>query len=731
MSRFILIFLSLGMLAIGNARLMGFVLLGPYEEWQEPEIGYDIGGDLGGPMNIGNEYRRNTPEMYYSFDEEFVNFFGSHGIQAVTNAYLVLNNIARTNLSDYSSNLTEFPLNSSTFDGQAGALGLYDVKTFTLRAMMEQLGLGDPVRFTWGIRTRAELDIEDVDCPGNVVYTVVQRNFDISPSPLTDTVYSTDVNGISYASFVMYEDCGDGADPSAYPQPTGPFSFALAEGFLTGYFADNLTRDDVAGLRYMLRAGNVNPESTGNNAFAFVTNATPILIFPESLQSLAETAPFSDAATLEVLFPGLQVTGSSNYFVNVIQTNVTGYFTNPPYAPVGSPPEFVVVTNFTTNIQTRFAHTFGNLITNEYYPYCIQSRLITNIAPSPFAPPGSGISVTNVSIQTYVDTNCVSGSFIIPPGDACGVQILSTQLTELVTVTNLIFFASTTFTNTGGFSEYREVSESIVDYWTNRILLGRSVDCPEDVGGLRRGIEKISYFRRDYDSLLGQFFAPITNFYDHVVIQNNQEITQRVGRVVTGPDFLFSAADLVEPEPEPYVWYVWSRNLNFSDSAGGGPGPGRINPGTTITLNNVGLGFEGGPTLDTNVFVTDQDLFPQFLWGSFDGSTNDPIVFPNGTSILEVENWLLMQIVTASLPDATAGQPYNSGPLSGQGGVQPYTWSLSPLTALPPGLSPPNPVNGSITGTPTTPGPYYFSIRMTDSTARFVDRAFLLNVNPP
>ncbi|MEI9975908.1 MAG: Ig domain-containing protein [Ignavibacteriota bacterium] len=63
------------------------------------------------------------------------------------------------------------------------------------------------------------------------------------------------------------------------------------------------------------------------------------------------------------------------------------------------------------------------------------------------------------------------------------------------------------------------------------------------------------------------------------------------------------------------------------------------------------------------------------------------------------------------LPNGNVGVAYN-GPLAGNGGTVPYTWTA---TNLPPGLQ----VNGSaITGTPTTAGTYNnITVRVTDNSS--------------
>jgi hypothetical protein len=122
------------------------------------------------------------------------------------------------------------------------------------------------------------------------------------------------------------------------------------------------------------------------------------------------------------------------------------------------------------------------------------------------------------------------------------------------------------------------------------------------------------------------------------------------------------------------------------------------------------------------------------IWGSFDGGTNDPIVYPNGTSIIDLENQVLIQILPfgPALPDVNVGVEYATrfGGFTVNGGTSPYSWALAPGSAgLPPGLSL-NPTTGMISGVPTTPNIYDFTLRMTDAGARFVDRAYSITVNP-
>ncbi len=90
-------------LAFGLQSASAFSLLGPIanasDSWQISSIGYAIQGDIGAPKNIGEEYRRNTPFMYYACDATFYDYFYTNGVSAVDQAFAVFN--ALTNVDNY------------------------------------------------------------------------------------------------------------------------------------------------------------------------------------------------------------------------------------------------------------------------------------------------------------------------------------------------------------------------------------------------------------------------------------------------------------------------------------------------------------------------------------------------------------------------------------------------------------------------------------------------------
>lgn len=86
-----------------------------------------------------------------------------------------------------------------------------------------------------------------------------------------------------------------------------------------------------------------------------------------------------------------------------------------------------------------------------------------------------------------------------------------------------------------------------------------------------------------------------------------------------------------------------------------------------------------------------------------------------------------ISVTPAVLPQATSNVAY-SQTLSAMGGIAPYTWSIS-AGALPVGLAFSS--SGELSGTPTIPGSYNFTVRTTDDAGYVSNRAYTLSVASP
>jgi hypothetical protein len=758
--------LGILLLALGLQTSWAFSLLGPSatypgvpagfgDSWQVVDIAYNpipnINGGIPpffadtlqtGPKNIGEEYRRNTPVMYYACDSSFLDFFGSSGSAAVDQAFTILNN-SLTNVDGYSPALTEFPLNSQGENFKASALGLLDVKSKTLALMVEQLGLADSIRYVWCLHNRYQPP--GTTCPVDTTYQVVMRNFDITASPLNQVQYSPYVNGSLY-TYLIDEDCGAPGsppdadaleilvDPLVYNPPVASLNEAV---LLNGAFFTGLTRDDEAGLRYLLTTNNVLYESpfagstlVSSTGVSGGTNyGAPFLLYSSNYTAFAEAALTNDPITLSNLYPGLIINSYSNYFVVVYTTNYfIAYYTNQIGAPVGSPQIPVTGQTVTPSVVTDYSYNFANvfIFTNGFSNNSTATLLTTNVQQKVGSP--AGTLITNVTSSPITLAGVPSGDYYIWT-NPCGPNlILYTILTNpVVAITN----ATVVSTNSSGYYS----SQTLITYSTTHVFVAEPIICGNvstggtatNTPGLYQGIGKMQFIKTSYDSLIGQFYQPVTNTYTMVRISNNQSANQTYQRVVTQPDFLFTAADLLPgPAAINSVNPVFTRSLSFQfNFTNGLAGPGVINPGSTITYNKVGPVYLNTGTAFLNQYEAGLD---DFIWGSFDGTTNDPVVYPNGTSLANLANEVLVNLTPAGLPVGTNGVAYATTTFVATGGpiTAPFTWSL-PSGGLPTGLTLSS--GGTISGTPTQSGTFDFILELTDSLSRTVTWSYSITIN--
>ncbi len=748
--------------------LAGPVANGP-DTWQVQNIGYGPPSDDVAPKNYGEGFRRNTPVMYYACDATFLQYFGANGMAAVSSAFKIMNSVFTNNptgltngLDGYSTNLTEFSFDTRHVNYQAQASGIWDVKSFVLGILVRQMGLADPVQYDWTLHDRYAAP--PGTCPIDMEYSVIMRNFDTGgyPVPGSQTItslYSPYVNNVLYYYYILEFCTGPTVlarpvpitvDPTANPDS----SVATQFGITWGEYYTGLTRDDVMGLRYLLTSKTINTESPVPGAL--VTAGTPTgsyTAFPSNTNSpsnlgtfdlgaLLSSAYTNDPVTLEALFPGVLV---GNTITNVgLITNITvfAYFTNFPGSAVGSPPTLVVATNSSFGIGTNYTETFLNVITNHYYSNTVVTLQTVTVGP----PPGSAIPVT--TIQTNITSTKVtlkgvpSGDYyFIPTNMPCGLEIANVLLTNVISQTNLSssFFGTNitvaTTTNSAGISfTYAQT----VSKYTNYVFRIPILSCSQTTNspGLYRGIQKISFVETYFDDYIGTFYQPITNTYTAPFVNTNgQYQPQTLVRVVTTPDFLFQSADLSPGGGAAVartVDQVGIPNFDTIDVPTNSAGPGTINPQTIISLDRVGPllfnnffeltgtnyfsespGNSGG--IDNDVVDTLYDLY--FVWGSFDGSTNAPVVYPDGASIDALEGLIQIQISPLTLPNGIVGTNYPSTTFTASGGtvtVGTYTWSA---TGLPGGLnlSP----GGTLSGTPTQAGSFVFQLTLTNTNNQY------------
>jgi len=738
--------LGLGLALVPVQRTWAFAFWGTPESFQTITLGYAkysfTGVPTGGgyflmnddftvhPRNLGEEFRWNNPVLYYTYDQSFLNYFGSNGVAAVDAAVGILNGL--NGVSSYSSDLSEFPLEEIDVNATAGALHLFDLKSAALELLFERLGLADPEHWTWCLHAKALLPLQA--CP-NYDFTVIQRNFD--PVTLAPSRY---VNGTLF-TYSIQQVCP--------PDPRGDFGVALplpvdisADRYTAlatpkitlpdaayydfvpnlifyGYFHTGLTRDDMGGLRYLYATNTLVNEASGPGTVTEALDLTTTnLLYTSNLTLFAALALTNDAPTLMGLYPGLVDLGTTPIFTNLSTTNLSIGYTNNPLAPYGTPPQPYYVTNVTKYVATWFQHSLANVVTNSYFTRAVVTVYSTNIAFNPLAPYGTPPQ-TNVSVVSML-TNMLMGDFYIMPSNDCGVSIIKTQLTSIIPLTN-------TFPPTNSLplitNLFPAASGAIVFYFTNHVFLINPILCLTNTVALRQGIEKITFVRRDYDSLLGQYYAPITNFYTLTAVTNYGLVRQTIFRVVTQPDILFSAADLATGFPIPTVF---RGGPTFDQVVTNTAAPGNIRGPVNFQFNKV------GPIYVNGNWPTDRSepLLAYFTWASFDGTTNAPFIYPTGASLANLENQALIQISPPYLPDGTVGVAY-SAQLQTVGATPnwqaPFSWSLAPGSAAPPpGLTLSG--SGAIVGIPLQVGFFNFVVQATDAAGRTAQQSYAINV---
>ncbi|HEX3798836.1 MAG TPA: Ig domain-containing protein [Verrucomicrobiae bacterium] len=735
----------LALLLGGVQSMWGFALLGPINEpyQMDPTIGYGLSPiqgmgnafpvDIGAPKNFGQGYRWNTPTNYYAFDASFATFFGSNGMAAVDQAFAMFNSLS--NVSSYSPTLSEWPFKSSRVNFNAEALGLLDLKSATMQIMIEELGLASPDRWTWALHDR--FLPSGAVCP-DFEYIVIQRNFD----PVTDN-YSAYVNG-ELLGYTILDLCGLTVNPAApFEADAEEFSTdpkytltAVAAGALTeepGTFFTGFTRDDIGGLRYLYGANTVFNEPGDTNSVVFATNSTTTLLTTFNL-AIFEAQALTNAPTmLSNLYPGLIITSTTNSFRQVVTTNFTFELVSVPQAPAGIVTLVPVVT-LTTNFQELFFNTYANLVILHMGGLATETILQTSVTKDPHSPANTPIFDTNV-VATLVLTPFTNGDFYILQANQCAPDVILpiAPLGTLTSITNqlpVVVLSGTAIPTTFVFNE--------VQTFTNFTYQVQEVDCASNNATVRQGMEHITFVRRDFDPLLSANWVPVTNTY-HLTAVTNTAIVQTLQRVVSRPDILFTTADLTAgPGGMPLISVLNRSVPNFNTPNNGQPGPGTISPGITITLNDIGpVAINDGPYFHDIGGLIGIGGTPgtnsafNFQWGSFDATTNAPVIYPSTASLISLEAELYFQVTTPlMMPSGKVGSVYipnglgmgtNGFQLQAAGATQflppqsPYLWSTN-APGLPAGLM--LSTTGIISGTPTTAGTNQFTVQVTDAGAR-------------
>jgi hypothetical protein len=226
------------------------------------DLGYQLPGDIGGPMNLGEGFRWNVPLITYACDKSFIDYFGPEGVRAIDEAMDIFNQLDAA--SELSSDLSEYSLDTLRQNYEASTLGIVDLKSTAMHIIMEELGFADPVHFAFTLRGR-----QVIGNPPITNYLTIQRNFD--PQTFQSSRY---VNGVLYGyrieEFMVpvhrdaIEEVRGSPQSENIPVATG-FGLGNTSGenitFQSGLFRTGLTRDDVGAIRYLYHPHNYAVES--------------------------------------------------------------------------------------------------------------------------------------------------------------------------------------------------------------------------------------------------------------------------------------------------------------------------------------------------------------------------------------------------------------------------------------------------------------------------------------
>lgn len=306
----------------------------------------------------------------------------------------------------------------------------------------------------------------------------------------------------------------------------------------------------------------------------------------------------------------------------------------------------ILTTNLVSSNVTLFAMQFGNVITN----------------PPPFRfPSGSPVNpttaVTNYVYRITTDgtqffTNLIAGPFAqtiqIPSGaflidtNRTGYEFSGVAVTNIISVTNTIPSITDPLIFTNLVYRFTNVVYGVYPF---------VLQAPP-AAARRPGVDKINFVRVGGTNLAGQDFS-YTNIYQARYITNGGVVVATFVQTNARPDIMFFAGDLGVTTPTPVPVGI-ARTFSYQNNAALNPndlgqtgGPGTIQAPVNITFSKIGPwvlnqfpGFTAEPDLDNSVLSSG---FRGWVWGSFDGSTNPPIVFPKEITLEELELRVLQE----------------------------------------------------------------------------------------
>ncbi len=644
--------------------------------------------------NLGEEYRWNSPVITYTYDESFLNYFGSNGVVAIEKAMGMLNAIppASTIATNYppssasENNLWNYPVRPDRFHPRAYNDRILDIKSYALAELFGFMGLGNPEDSAFQLEFGS----------------VTLRNWDpISYGP------SKYVNG-TLLSWVVLGATNAQPFPRDVTKPiitlTGTIDHRAPRLAEDKYLVAP-TRDDIGGYRYLYRKDNFNMEALPPSTYQVVTNEpnlTNPAIFsidlrwfckesrtntPASFRQFVATNQWWGSVVTNLNIPPLLILKTNVAWEMGWTTNVTPYLTNFPWTPIGQPATLVYVTNKSRTFQPSYDYIFGNVITNIHVPASESEVLYRSWEVVPKAPLWSvlgAVPTTTNYNTTVMNDNCPHGEIIILPAtNVAGYHFTDMQFEVVNTLTNLLT-GTNNLANPGGalpgqggglgagggaITNFVGVMEDEVWQSTNHAYLAFPIVMQTNTM-LLGGIDKIRYFRMQGDSLVTTNYSANRFLKDYrfpsleeqtftYIIPNSSQaatnaalpsyqyemdyVTEGVRKTgtfikfFTQPDILFSAMNAPSTVTSTNVppAAIDNNAINGLQTLGlNGPGVIQASGNMVIGFNKIGIHWD----LDPTFFRNEENQEPGWIWGHYDGSMSEPMVFPNSQTIRDLEN---------------------------------------------------------------------------------------------
>jgi hypothetical protein len=277
--------------------------------------------------------------------------------------------------------------------------------------------------------------------------------------------------------------------------------------------------------------------------------------------------------------------------------------------------------------------------------------------------PGAGISSTSAAVATQ-EALQLGGFYLgLTRDDVGGLRYLYRQNVYNNETLPTGCYASTN----GSFSQFSAATG------TNNLVAGW--------GGIVGGVEKITFVKVAYEDWIGSTFPTNVVHYNLNILTNVQGVNVRqslpVWRTNLAPDIIFTAANLLNAAASQDLPFTNSMSFLAPPVApvnGSTAVPNVIIPTNLVILNNVGpiyYSISPGFLQNSGFF-----MYPYFQFGSFDGSTNAPIVFPqtaNLAALVELElttppGQIISPFNPVAATNTTAGGGTGGGTVGGGAG---------------------------------------------------------------